>query len=126
MFEISQEPCLKNTRIDISVKVNQWRFQMAPLAAPEGLIVLDPTTMGVLSVLDCANKRQREEKASISFPHSPSPLRSLLLGRIHDLTKGGSDKRPPKAVAPRGVPGVRKIFNFRASEMRFPAFLGAI
>ena len=27
------------------------------------------------------------------------------LGRIQDLTKGGSDKRPPKAVAPRGVRG---------------------
>ena len=30
------------------------------------------------------------------------------------MTKGGSDKRPPKAVAPRGV---RKIFNVRAFEM---------
>ena len=46
-----------------------------------------------------------------------------FLGRIQDFTKGGSDKRPPKAVAPRGA---RKIFNFRASEMRFPAFSGAI
>ena len=27
----------------------------------------------------------------------------MLLGRSQDLTKGGSDKRPPKAVAPRGV-----------------------
>ena len=27
------------------------------------------------------------------------------LGRIQDLTKGGSDKRPPKVVAPRGVRG---------------------
>ena len=26
-----------------------------------------------------------------------------LLGRIQDLTKGASDKRPPKAVAPTGV-----------------------
>ena len=25
-----------------------------------------------------------------------------FLGRIQDLTKGGSDKRPPKVVAPRG------------------------
>ena len=42
-----------------------------------------------------------------------------ILGRIQDLTKGGSDKRPPKAVAPRGVRGMfpRKIFNVRASEM---------
>ena len=51
-----------------------------------------------------------------------------LLGRIQDLTKGVSDKRPPKTLAPRGVRGHghRKIFNFRASEMRFPAFSGAI
>ena len=50
------------------------------------------------------------------------------LERIQDLTKGGSDKRPPKAVAPRGVRGRLpwKIFNFRASEMRFPAFSGEI
>ena len=61
-----------------SVKVNQWRFQMAPPTAPECLIVLDPPTMGVFSVFDCANKRRREEKVSISFSHSPSPLRSLL------------------------------------------------
>ena len=27
------------------------------------------------------------------------------LGRIQDLTKGGLDKRPPKAVASRGVGG---------------------
>ena len=27
------------------------------------------------------------------------------LGRIQDLTKGGSDKRPPKAAAPRGIRG---------------------
>ena len=47
----------------------------------------------------------------------------LILGWIQDLTKGGSDKCPPKAVAPSGV---RKFFNFRASEMQFPAFSGAI
>ena len=40
--------------------------------------------------------------------------------------KGGSDKRPPKAVAPRGIRGARKIFNFRAPGMRFSAFTGAI
>ena len=34
------------------------------------------------------------------------------------------DKRQLKAVAPRGVRG--KVFNFRASEMRFPVFSGAI
>ena len=28
------------------------------------------------------------------------------LGRIQDLTTGGSDKRPPKAIAPRGVRGM--------------------
>ena len=28
-----------------------------------------------------------------------------LLGRIQDLTKGGSDKDSPKAVVPRGVRG---------------------
>ena len=41
---------------------------------------------------------------------------------------GGSDKRPPKVVAPRGSGGMlpRKNFNFRASEMRFSAFSGAI
>ena len=50
------------------------------------------------------------------------------LGQIQDLTKGGSDKRPPKAVAPRGVRvhAPPEIFNFMASEMRFPAFSGAI
>ena len=56
---------------------------------------------------------------------------SLLyqLGWIQDLMKGGLDRRPPKAVKPLGVSrGMlpRKIFNFRASEMRFPAFSGAI
>ena len=42
--------------------------------------------------------------------------------------KGGLDKRLPKAVAPRGVQwhAPQKIFNFMASEMRFPAFSGAI
>ena len=41
---------------------------------------------------------------------------------------GGSDKCPPKAVAPMGVEGMllRKIFNFRASKMQFPVFSGAI
>ena len=40
--------------------------------------------------------------------------------------EGGSDKRPPKAMAPRGSGGMLppKMFNFRASEMRFPAFSG--
>ena len=38
--------------------------------------------------------------------------------------KVGLDKRPPKAGAPSGLP--QKIFNFRASEMQFPAFSGAI
>ena len=37
-----------------------------------------------------------------------------VLERIQDLTKGGSDKRPSKTVAPM------------ASKMRFPAFSGAI
>ena len=42
--------------------------------------------------------------------------------------EGGSDKRPPMAVAPRGSVGMLpwKMFNFRASEMPFPAFSGAI
>ena len=50
------------------------------------------------------------------------------VGRIQDLTKGGSDKGPTKAVALRGVRehAPPDIFNFRASEMRFPAFSGAI
>ena len=62
------------------------------------------------------------------FGWSLAIIRVLTLGRIQDLTKGGSDKRPPKAVAPRVVRGMlpRNIFNFRASEMRFPAFSGAI
>lgn len=47
----------------------------------------------------------------------------MLLGRIQDLTKGGSHNGPSKAVAPKGVWGLPwKIFNFMASEMRFPAF----
>ena len=48
-------------------------------------------------------------------PHSfPSSLLldAGLLGRIQDLTKGGSDKRPPKAVAPRGVRGHAPPENF--------------
>ena len=40
-------------------------------------------------------------KATYSF----SGKHILYLVRIQDLTKGGSDKRPPKAVAPRGGPG---------------------
>ena len=35
-----------------------------------------------------------------------------LLGRIQDVTKGGSDKRPPKAVVPRGVRGHAPPENF--------------
>ena len=42
------------------------------------------------------------------------------LRRIQDLTKEGLDKRGSGGMLPR------KIFNFRASEMRFPAFSGAI
>ena len=34
------------------------------------------------------------------------------LGRIQDLTNGGSDKRPPKAVAPRWVQGHASPENF--------------
>ena len=34
------------------------------------------------------------------------------LGRPQDLTKGGSDKRPPKTVAPRGVRGHGPLENF--------------
>ena len=34
------------------------------------------------------------------------------LGRIQDLTKGGSDKRPPEAVARRGVRGHAPPENF--------------
>ena len=34
------------------------------------------------------------------------------LGQIQDLTKGGSDKRPPKAVVPRGVRGHAPPENF--------------
>ena len=34
------------------------------------------------------------------------------LGRPQDLPKGGSDKRPPKAVAPRGVRGHAPPENF--------------
>ena len=34
------------------------------------------------------------------------------LGRIQDLTKGGSDKRPPKAVDRRGVRGHVPPENF--------------
>ena len=35
-----------------------------------------------------------------------------ILGRIQDLTKGASDKRPSKAVAPRGVRGHARPENF--------------
>lgn len=57
--------------LTFSVKVIQWRLQMEPPKALEGLRVLDATTMGVLSILDCANKPRREGKASLSFSHSP-------------------------------------------------------
>ena len=47
-----------------------------------------------------------------------------------DFMKGGSDKWPPKVVAPRRVwsGGMlpQKIVKFRVSELRFPAFSGAI
>ena len=46
---------------------------------------------------------------------SKDPLKSSgdsFLGRIQDLTKGVSDKRPPKAVAPRGVRGHPSPENF--------------
>ena len=51
----------------------------------------------------------------------------VFLGRIQDLTKECLDKRPPKTVLVGGSGGMlpRKNFNFRASEMRFPAFSGA-
>lgn len=50
------------------------------------------------------------------------------LGQIQDLTKGSGDNHLLKALAPRGSGGMlpRKTFNFRATEMRFPAFSGAI
>ena len=34
-----------------------------------------------------------------------SIFKRYFLGRIQDFMKGGSDKRPPKAVAPRRVQG---------------------
>ena len=51
-----------------------------------------------------------------------------LTGADPGFDEGGSHKRLPTAVASRGSRGVvpRKIFNFKASEMRFPAFSGAI
>ena len=49
-------------------------------------------------------------------------------GQIQDLTNGGADNRLLKALAPRGSGGMLpwKIFNFRATEMQFPSFSGAI
>ena len=35
-----------------------------------------------------------------------------MLGRIQDLTTGGSDKRPPKAVVHRGAWGQAPSENF--------------
>ena len=58
-----------------------------------------------------------------------NPKGLLWAGADPGFEEGDSDKRPPKAVAPLGGAGgmlTRKIFNFRASEMRFPAFSGAI
>ena len=51
------------------------------------------------------------------------------LGRIQGLTKGGSDKRPPKAVGRRGVGGSGgmfppKIFNFGPLKCDFQRFQG--
>ena len=42
--------------------------------------------------------------------------------------KAGSDKRPPKAVALRGVRGhaLPENFNFRASELQIPVFSGEL
>ena len=50
------------------------------------------------------------------------------LGRIQDLMKGGSDKRLLKVAAPGGSGGMlpQKSFNFRAYEMRLPAFLRSV
>ena len=52
---------------------------------------------------DCYEVRQ-----FVLFPSA----KVVILGRIQDLTKGGSDKRPPKAVAPRGVRGHAPPENF--------------
>ena len=41
-----------------------------------------------------------------------SNLSVYILGRIQDLTKGGSDKRPPEAVVRRGVRGHAPPENF--------------
>ena len=51
-----------------------------------------------------------------AIPKSRRPKLLGFLGRIQDLRKGGKDKRPPKAVDPRGVRGhmlPRKILNFK-------------
>ena len=40
-----------------------------------------------------------------AFGHIGGTGLSMFLGRIQDLTKWGSDKRPPRAVAPTGGGG---------------------
>ena len=56
------------------------------------------------------------------------PCTVNVLGRIQDLTKGVRINTR-RRWQPLGVSGdmlLRKIFHFRASEVRFPAFSGAI
>ena len=67
-------------------------------------------------------------KSEFKFRTNPPHLGYLNPGADPGFDEEGSDKRPPKAVAPRGYGGMlpRKIFNVMASEMRFPAFSGAI
>ena len=56
----------------------------------------------------------------ISFIFCPL-FRIMSVGADPGFDEGGSDKRPPKALDPRGCGDMlpRKIFNFGASEMQF-------
>ena len=68
--------------------------------------------------------------AMISDNQPPLSTKNLIVtwGGPRIWRRGVSYKRPPKTVAPRGIRGMpcRKMFYFRASEMLFPAFSGAI
>ena len=61
------------------------------------------------------NQRFGDKQTKLNIYHHMLTSSTQLensLGQIQDLTKGGSDKRPPKAVAPRGIRGHAPPENF--------------
>lgn len=64
------------------------------------------------SLLLVTRARYRYSLCAFSTYFVMSRFLLRYLGRIQDLTKGGLDKRPPKAVASRGVRGPTPPENF--------------